>query len=53
MKNHTILLVDASGSMSSYEKETRESICSIIKELDKQTHFTLWYFYDRAYNCCG
>lgn len=50
MKNHTILLVDASGSMSSYQDETRKSIYSIIKELDKETHFTLVFFDDMAYN---
>ncbi len=44
IKNHTVLLVDASGSMSSHTDETRKSIYSIIKELNKNTHFTLIFF---------
>lgn len=44
MKNHTILLVDASGSMSPHIEETRKSIYSIIKELNKDIHFTLVFF---------
>ncbi len=41
---HIILLVDASGSMSSYVDETRQSIDNIIKDLDENTHLTLVYF---------
>lgn len=44
MKKHVILLVDASGSMSGYTKETKNSIYSIIKKLSKETHFTLIFF---------
>jgi len=44
MNTHKILLVDASGSMSSYVKDTRKSIYSIIKELDQNTHLTLVFF---------
>lgn len=47
--NHIILLVDASGSMWSHVNETRESICSIIKELDKDTHLNLIFFNTREY----
>lgn len=41
---HKILLVDASGSMQPYEKETQDTIYSIIKELQKNTHLTLVFF---------
>lgn len=44
LKEHVILLVDASGSMSSYVKETRETIHSIIKELNQDIHFNLIFF---------
>lgn len=47
--NHTILIVDASGSMIPYEDETRKSIYSIIKELNKDTHFTLIFFDTNEY----
>lgn len=49
-KEHVILLVDASGSMSDFQKETRKSIYSIITKLDKNTHFTLVFFDTGAYN---
>ncbi len=50
LKIHTILLVDASGSMQEYEQETRESIFSIINGLGKDIHFTLIFFDTVAYN---
>lgn len=50
MNKHTILLVDASGSMSSHTEDTRRAICSIIKELDKSVHLTLVFFDTERYN---
>ncbi len=50
MKKHIILLVDASGSMHPHVKETRESIYSIIKELDNDIHFSLIFFDTANYN---
>lgn len=41
---HLLLLVDASGSMGGYIQETKDTIESIIKNLDKNTHLTLVYF---------
>lgn len=49
-KDHIILLVDCSGSMHSFEKETRETIFSIIEELDNNKHLTLVFFDDCRYN---
>lgn len=46
---HLILLVDASGSMSSHEKETQEAIVEIIKGLDQDTHLTTVFFDDKEY----
>lgn len=43
MKNK-ILLVDASGSMSSYEFETCSAIKSVIESLEPNTRLTLVYF---------
>lgn len=47
---HIILLVDASGSMGTYTQETREAIFNIVKELEKDIHFTLVFFDTYQYN---
>lgn len=41
---HVTLLVDASGSMVYYVKETKKSIRSIMKSLGEDVHFTLVFF---------
>lgn len=46
---HTVLLVDKSGSMTSHTKETQDSIKSIIEEMDRKTHFTLVFFDHEEY----
>ncbi len=43
-KEHIILLVDASGSMSGFTEETRKTIYSIIKDSKPDIHFTLIFF---------
>lgn len=50
MKYHTILLVDASGSMQSHVQETRNTIADIIKGISKNIYFSLVFFDDRKYN---
>lgn len=49
---HIVLLIDASGSMASHTKETRESIFQIIEELNKErnVHLNLIFFDTEKYN---